>query len=197
MSGPTLSQPSEETVDDIIALARCGDLDELKASAYPCHFLAAKDEFGNTALHMSSANGHIEIVKYLLQSLATLQDTPLATYINARNEQGNTPLHWAALNGHLVVVELLVKSGADSKIKNEAGRTAISEAQQGDHEKVVDYLLTTMAEEEEEAPVEDEEEVTETGEDVEVGVEVEAEGSNTGTRNAETSKEEDVEMQSA
>lgn len=56
---------------------------------------------------------------------------------------------------------------------------------------MVDYLLTTIAEEEEEAPVEDGEEVTETG------VDVEAEGSNAETRNAEASKEEDVEMQSA
>ncbi|RUS33839.1 ankyrin repeat protein [Jimgerdemannia flammicorona] len=117
MPSPTLSHPTEDTIDDIIQSARHGDLDDLRSSSHPPHFLAAKDEFGNTALHMASANGHLETVEYLLATLATLSDVPTAEHINTRNEQGNTPLHWAALNGHLEVVEALVKRGADCKVR--------------------------------------------------------------------------------
>ncbi|CAG8781843.1 7201_t:CDS:2, partial [Racocetra fulgida] len=133
-----------EITEEVIACARYGELSELEniLKSCPVAYLASRDTFGNTALHMASANGH---TKYIIQTLKTLE----SDIVNAQNELGNTSLHWSALNGHIEIVTLLISSGADVKIKNKAGRTAIYEAQQNNHEKVVEYLLTKMEPEKE------------------------------------------------
>ncbi|GAB5588098.1 ankyrin repeat-containing protein [Umbelopsis nana] len=145
-----MSQPTAETIDDILYCARYGELEELSNAKFPASYFAASDESGNTALHMACANGHLNIVKYVVEKLAGLDN--VTQHINSQNEQGNTPLHWAALNGHLEIVQLLVSShGANMKIKNKAGRSPIYEAQAYNHEKVAEYFLSTMVEEQEEA----------------------------------------------
>ncbi|KAF0546653.1 ankyrin [Gigaspora margarita] len=140
-------QLSEEITEEIIACARYGELSELQdiIKSYPVACLASRDTSGNTALHMASANGYINIVEYIIQTLETLENG----IVNVQNELGNTPLHWSALNGHIEVVTLLVSNGADVKIKNKAGRTAMYEAQQNNHEKVVEYLLSKIEPEKE------------------------------------------------
>ena len=74
----------------------------------------------NTALHMASANGHLHIVKLLLEQ-ADMN-------VNIINDSGNTPLHYASFNGHLEVVRVLIENKADANIKNENGNIAIEEA---------------------------------------------------------------------
>jgi len=51
----------KEIVSEVIACARFGELDELKSyiDQYSAAYLVEKDEYGNTALHMASANGHL------------------------------------------------------------------------------------------------------------------------------------------
>ena len=43
---------------------------------------------GEVPLHMAAMEGHLPIVKYLIETVADK---------NPSNEVGNTPLHWAAL----------------------------------------------------------------------------------------------------
>ncbi|CAB4386114.1 uncharacterized protein OCT59_022486 [Rhizophagus irregularis] len=138
----THSTLSEEVIEEVIACARYGELEELKTiiNSFPVTHLELKDNLGNTALHMASANGHLEIVEFIIQTLGSY----LEKIINIQNDSGNTPLHWSALNGHEKVVELLVKNGADAKIKNRAGRTPMFEAQQNNHEKVIEFLLANV-----------------------------------------------------
>ncbi|CAM0142198.1 ankyrin repeat-containing protein [Umbelopsis sp. WA50703] len=158
-----MSQPTADTVDDILYCARYGELEELTNANFPTSYLLAADESGNTALHMACANGHLEVVKYLVEKIASLDDA--AKYINYQNEQGNAALHWAALNGHLEIVKLLVTShGADMKIKNSAGRSPIYEAQAYNHDKVAEFFLSAMVEENDEsAGAEEEQDVVEQG----------------------------------
>ncbi|KAL1925596.1 uncharacterized protein VTP21DRAFT_479 [Calcarisporiella thermophila] len=139
-----------ELIEDIIWAARYGELEDVKAcvAEHGADLAKAQGPSGNTPLHMASANGHLEVVHYFIELFSSLPD--LKDIIQRANDEGNTPLHWSALNGHLEVVKALVEAGADAKIKNKSGRTPIFDAQQGDHEKVVDYLLETMAPEEEE-----------------------------------------------
>ncbi|CAJ0839475.1 12303_t:CDS:2 [Entrophospora sp. SA101] len=83
----------------------------LLCARYATNCFKYKDEFGNTALHMASANGHIEIVKFIIDTIcssSTNDDFSIGTLINSQNNSGNTPLHWSALNGHLDVVEILL-----------------------------------------------------------------------------------------
>ncbi|RPB22051.1 ankyrin, partial [Terfezia boudieri ATCC MYA-4762] len=57
-----------------------------------------------TALHLAAENGHLEVVKVLLDKGATMDAT---TWYKNR-----TALHMAAENGHLEVVKVLLDKGA-------------------------------------------------------------------------------------
>ncbi|KAI8975530.1 ankyrin repeat-containing domain protein [Mycotypha africana] len=155
----------EEVLDDLIYYARAGELEELKnVENVTPEMFAEKNDTGKTALHMASANNHVDIVSYILEQFAKLDKEKKIDLVNVKNEQGNTPLHWAALNGHYDVVELLVNNGADCKIKNNMNISPIYEAQQRNHEKVAEFFLKTMVdEEEEEEPLGEDEQYVETG----------------------------------
>ncbi|KOM54787.1 hypothetical protein LR48_Vigan10g067900 [Vigna angularis] len=71
------------------------------------------------ALHMAAANGHVDIVEYLIIKGVDL---------NAPNEEKNTPLHWACLNGHVEVVKKLILAGANVSVLNRHERTPMDEA---------------------------------------------------------------------
>lgn len=142
MSGSKVTL-GEDTIDELIYLARAGDLDELKdaiaaqASEQKGHAsdilsAAIDSESGNSLLHYPAANGNVEITKHLLSHLPPSPSTPTpaaASTLNHKNTSGNTALHWAALNGHLEVVQALVEAGADPGVMNSAGRDAIVEAE--------------------------------------------------------------------
>lgn len=105
-----------------------------------------------------------------LKSLLALSPSATAnaatTYpldLNLQNTSGNTPLHWASLNGHLEAVELLVSAGADTEVKNHAGRNAGGEAENGEKVEVMEWLSAQRRGEgrEEAGVVEDGEEVVE------------------------------------
>ncbi|KAI7862334.1 ankyrin repeat-containing domain protein [Spinellus fusiger] len=153
---------ADSVMEDVMYCSRYGEWEELKEIKPSPEVYVQGDESGNTALHMASANNHVQIVELILEQLSLLS-LPLVGLVNSQNKEGNTPLHWAALNGHLDVVQLLVKAGADCKTKNEAGRTPIYEAQQHNHEKVAEFFLLTMIEEAPEEPTDEDEECVETG----------------------------------
>ena len=50
---------NQEVIEDIIYCARYGEIDDLKQSNSPPEYYVTKDESGNTALHMASANNHL------------------------------------------------------------------------------------------------------------------------------------------
>ncbi|PWZ03591.1 ankyrin [Testicularia cyperi] len=106
---------TSDQIDDLLLSARYGDVEDLKTTLSPllasagANDLAAtsallssiKNESGNTMIHYASANGHVEVVEFLL---------PLSNLdvVLSQNESGNTALHWAGLNGHLEIVKLLI-----------------------------------------------------------------------------------------
>ncbi|XP_024516251.1 ankyrin repeat-containing protein P16F5.05c isoform X3 [Selaginella moellendorffii] len=94
---PPPAQECEFDVDDLLQAARYGELEEVKLVA-PLLPQNSHNEQGCTALHMASANGHLSIVKYLIER---------GENVNACNAENNTPLHWAPLNGQFRHVFLL------------------------------------------------------------------------------------------
>lgn len=57
----TMPTPSDEELEDVVYAARYGDLDDVRAfidSFGASALAAARDESGNTVLHMAAANGH-------------------------------------------------------------------------------------------------------------------------------------------
>ncbi|KAK9450850.1 ankyrin repeat-containing domain protein, partial [Limtongia smithiae] len=142
---------TEEEADDVVYFARSGDLEEFSAFltslatelSVPSSTIVqeAKDPYsGSTALHMACANGHVEIVNYLLSLVDSFTPAAIA-FVNMQNESGNTALHWACLNGLQEIVTRLCDAGADPFIKNSAGQDSIFQAENNEKLDVVDYML--------------------------------------------------------
>ncbi|KAF3054088.1 hypothetical protein E8E11_011466 [Didymella keratinophila] len=144
-----MSNIDEDSVDEILYLARANEASELEQflTTLSTQISKTKDQIiaeavdsysQNTGLHYAAANGHIDIVKLLL---STSSSKP-APFLNLTNASGNTPLHWASLNGHLEAVKLLIEAGGDITIFNKAGHDAVFEAEVNDKKDVVDWLLS-------------------------------------------------------
>jgi hypothetical protein len=139
-----------QKMQDFVDCARYGELEEMKQMLDTCSSDTERRDLAkhalpeslNTALHYAAANGHVEIIKLLLEILTHSID------IDCKNCQGSTPLHWAALNGHVECVQLLANAGANPGLQNNSGKCPISLAEQQGHDKVVDCLLAIFEPEE-------------------------------------------------
>lgn len=138
---------TQEEMDCIIYDSREGDLETLQeifAEIDPKLILTIQNETTlSTPIHVAAANGHLEVLKFLLGLVSKEEAQVLA---NKKNDSGNTPLHWAAFSGHLPVVQLLCEEyNADPFAKNEAKHDAIFEAEHNCKEEVENYLLNKYA----------------------------------------------------
>ncbi|WOO77200.1 Ankyrin repeat-containing protein [Vanrija pseudolonga] len=123
--------PTTEELDDVLLSCRYGEVEEVQefATKHGWEALtAAKDERGNTILHMTSGNGHLDVLKVLLPHVP-------AALLQEVNEAGSPAIHWAVLNNHVAIVQALVEVPEENgggiqllKQKNAAGRDAFSEA---------------------------------------------------------------------
>lgn len=93
------------------------------------------DSFGDTALHIASNDGFIDIVEILLSKGANP---------NIADKMGNTPLHLAALFGNLQIVTLLLNHGADINYTNDLG-APIHWAFELHHIHVISHLVAQGA----------------------------------------------------
>ncbi|OCH92047.1 ankyrin [Obba rivulosa] len=122
--------PSPEDYEEFLLSCRYGDVDDIRqfVDRFGGDALnAARDERGNTALHMVCANGHQDALDFLLPLVSP-------SLLCSQNDAQSTPLHWAALNQHLAIARTLVEfpegPGVDLiDIKNTAGRTPLGEAE--------------------------------------------------------------------
>jgi hypothetical protein len=74
--------------------------------------LLAKDENGNSLLHVACQNNNRRIAKLLLKS---------GISVNEQNTRGNTALHYCSEYGFMQLANFLLSQGADDTIPNEAG----------------------------------------------------------------------------
>lgn len=90
---------------------------------------------GWTPLHYATTNGHLEIMKLLLDNDA---------FINAQSPNGTTPLMMASMYGSDAAVKLLLDEGADPLMKNEQGMTAADFAKRANRAGAMEMLTAAM-----------------------------------------------------
>ena len=76
---------------------------------------------GWAPLHYAAANGHDDIVTLLVDNSA---------YLDAESPNGTTPLMMAARGNHITTMKVLLDAGADARLKNQLGLTALDFAKQ-------------------------------------------------------------------
>ncbi|XP_052238609.1 transient receptor potential cation channel subfamily A member 1 homolog [Dreissena polymorpha] len=129
-----------------------------------------RDEWNNSPLHVASQNGHVNVVKFLIENgaMVTLKNdreqTPIhlaaikgyvgvvqaivahdKTTLNDHDENSDTALHLAASNGHVQLVHVLLTLGANHEIMNSNLQTPIAAAAANGHLKVVELLVRAGA----------------------------------------------------
>ena len=97
---------------------------------------AAVNKTGWAPLHYAATNGHISVMKVLLDKHA---------FIDAQSPNGTTPLMMAAGYGSAEAVKLLIDEGADQGMKNQQGMTALDFAKRANKSESVQLLSAGRA----------------------------------------------------
>nr|XP_054771558.1 ankyrin-1-like [Lytechinus pictus] len=124
-----------------------------------------EDTNGKTMLHIASEEGHIELVKYIIdvtdkcikqsgkdgnrpqdESQSRLRNLAQYLDVNESDNNGFTPLYLASKFGHLDVVECLVRHGADLNKATSDGDTPLCISSTNSYLDVVECLVSSGAE---------------------------------------------------
>lgn len=97
---------------------------------------AEVNKHGWAPLHYAATNGHDDIVQLLLDNSA---------YVDAESPNGTTPLMMAARGGHITTCKVLLDGGADPRLKNQLGMTAVDFAVQVHNTEIADGLRSRIA----------------------------------------------------
>jgi ankyrin repeat protein len=120
-------------MDGIWRAASEGDLAEVeRLVGHDQGLLNARDAHGQTPLMYASREGHVGVVRWLLDQEAA---------INEQDAEGCTALWLASSYGRLAVVKLLLRRGADLTIVGQCGQTPLIIASSRGHLEVVRFLL--------------------------------------------------------
>ncbi|KAF5355046.1 hypothetical protein D9756_005539 [Leucocoprinus leucothites] len=137
--------PTSDDKDELLLSCRYGDLEDIQqfVEKFGQDVVSqVRDDNDNTVLHMTAANGHEDVLNYLLPIISP-------SLLSAQNSSGSTPLHWAALNSHLSVIQKLIQfpggPGVDLiDIKNVAGRSPLAEAEMVGWDEGAKWLVEMM-----------------------------------------------------
>ena len=148
--------------EEVIFAARLNEVEEVEEAVKEYGVdavLSARDERGNSMLHMVSANNHLELLKKVVSvddaddAFINTHKDALAAAVLHQNESKSTALHWAATNGNkelaVYLCDLAKKLGGETEHKltfatNQSGQSAASEAERGGHDDLVVELLARM-----------------------------------------------------
>ena len=109
-----------------------GEIEEARRLIAAGADMAAKDRFGETALHLAATFSHEGVVMILLEAGAD---------VGAKDEAGDTALHDAAWDGHEGVLKMLLHKGGDVAATNKNGDTALHSAAANGRDELATMLL--------------------------------------------------------
>lgn len=128
------SEDKEKRIEDFLDAAKQGNLDKVKTHVNSGIDKEAKSNRGYTSLHLASDNGHLEIVKYLVEICCADSE--------AKSNGGWTALHFASYSGHLEIVRYLVEvCHVDKEEKTNGGQKAYDVALRNKKNSIFEYLL--------------------------------------------------------
>jgi ankyrin repeat protein len=107
--------------EEFFSLLKKGSLSELREVLNNYSNILNKiKKKGETALHVASKYGHIDIVKHLIENFNSV------TNINIQDDvKKKTPLHIACENGHVQIVKYLLSKGVNIYILDSKGNTSL------------------------------------------------------------------------
>ncbi|MEY4363902.1 MAG: hypothetical protein RLZZ24_1254 [Pseudomonadota bacterium] len=91
---------------------------------------------GWSALHYAATNGHVQMMRLLLDNNA---------YLDAEAPNGNTPLMMAVQFGSPMAVKLLLEEGADPNVQTNFGQTAMDLAQMRNDPMMIHFIQAFLA----------------------------------------------------
>ena len=92
----------------------------------------AKNDDGETPLHMVAYRNSIETAKLLIE---------MGADVDAKDDYGETPLHWASYNNRIEIAKLLIDKGADVEAKRNDGWTPLDLAQSDEMEELLEKYM--------------------------------------------------------
>jgi len=132
--GADINAQTEETQETALTLACCGGF--LEVADFLIKAGADLELGASTPLMEASQEGHLELVRYLLEARAD---------VNATTGTGDTALTYACENGHTDVADLLLQFGAQLEHESEGGRTPLMKAARAGHLCTVQFLISRGA----------------------------------------------------
>ena len=102
---------------------------------YP-KYVNAQDDGMQTALMYAINDGHIDIVRLLIERGAN---------VNIKNDDGYTALMYATMMDNIYIVKLLLENGAKPNIKNKKGATALKLAYSYNRKNIAKLLIENGA----------------------------------------------------
>eukprot|EP00092_Neocalanus_flemingeri_P106095 GFUD01136081.1.p1 GENE.GFUD01136081.1~~GFUD01136081.1.p1 ORF type:complete len:2869 (+),score=812.68 GFUD01136081.1:304-8910(+) len=132
--GADINAQTEETQETALTLACCGGF--LEVADFLIKAGADLELGASTPLMEASQEGHLELVRYLLEAGAG---------VNATTGTGDTALTYACENGHTDVADLLLQYSAQLEHESEGGRTPLMKAARAGHLCTVQFLISRGA----------------------------------------------------
>uniref|UniRef100_A0A3B3SRK2 E3 ubiquitin-protein ligase MIB2 n=1 Tax=Paramormyrops kingsleyae TaxID=1676925 RepID=A0A3B3SRK2_9TELE len=108
----------------------------LTAAVFPCALQVDIKNQGKTALQVAAHQGHMEVVKVLLQATSNIE---------VKDEDGDTALHYTAFGNQAEIARLLLSKGAKVNLLNNSMCTALHIAVNKGFTDVVRVLLEHAA----------------------------------------------------
>ncbi|XP_039426334.1 ankyrin repeat domain-containing protein 26-like isoform X5 [Corvus cornix cornix] len=144
--------------------AASGDLAQVRQGLRK-YGIDGRDKAERTALHLACANGHVDVVTYLVENKCKINlfdndnRSPLMKAVQCQQEEcvaillehgadpnladtdGNTALHLAVLSGNTTLAGLLLENNANIDAQNKEGCTPLILAISEHHEEIMEFLL--------------------------------------------------------